>query len=219
MGDTVDNVPGVEKVGPKTAAKWIAEHGSLDGVIAAAAGIKGAAGENLRKALDWLPTGKRLVTVVTDCDLGGARAGLAGARCAGAAAGRPRRRCSTSTRRYGFKTLAARTLRGRDAARRHAARTARGRRRPPRRVRGRERRQALRDRAHARGAATPGSRAISAAPLTAIDTETDSLDGMRRSIVGISLAVKPGEAAYIPLRHSYAGAPDQLPMRRGAGAR
>jgi hypothetical protein len=55
IGDAVDNVPGVEKVGPKTAAKWIAEHGSLDGVIAAAASIKGVAGENLRKALDWLP--------------------------------------------------------------------------------------------------------------------------------------------------------------------
>ena len=71
MGDTVDNVPGVEKVGPKTAAKWIAEFGSLDGVIAAAPGMKGAAGENLRKALAWLPQGRRLVTVVTDCDLGG----------------------------------------------------------------------------------------------------------------------------------------------------
>src|SRR5664279_4565072 len=71
IGDSVDNVPGVEKVGPKTAAKWIAEHGSLDGVVAAAPGIKGAVGDNLRKALDWLPQGKRLVTVVTDCDLSG----------------------------------------------------------------------------------------------------------------------------------------------------
>ncbi|MFY9510530.1 MAG: 5'-3' exonuclease H3TH domain-containing protein, partial [Rubrivivax sp.] len=69
IGDTVDNVPGVEKVGPKTAAKWIAEHGSLDGVVAAADSIKGVAGENLRKALDWLPTGRKLITVVTDCDL------------------------------------------------------------------------------------------------------------------------------------------------------
>ncbi|MES1161916.1 MAG: 5'-3' exonuclease H3TH domain-containing protein, partial [Rhizobacter sp.] len=69
MGDTVDNVPGVDKVGPKTAAKWIAEHGSLDGVIAAAPSMKGAAGENLRKALDWLPMGRKLVTVATDCDL------------------------------------------------------------------------------------------------------------------------------------------------------
>ena len=55
MGDTVDNVPGVEKVGPKTAAKWLQEYGSLDGVVANADKIKGAAGENLRRALDWLP--------------------------------------------------------------------------------------------------------------------------------------------------------------------
>src|SRR5690606_21056457 len=69
IGDSVDNVPGVDKVGPKTAAKWLAEHGSLDGVMAAADKIKGVAGENLRKALDWLPQGRRLVTVLTDCDL------------------------------------------------------------------------------------------------------------------------------------------------------
>ncbi|MGZ5216504.1 MAG: 5'-3' exonuclease, partial [Caldimonas sp.] len=71
IGDPVDNVPGVDKVGPKTAAKWLAEHGSLEGVIAAAPQIKGVVGENLRKALDWLPQGRRLVTVVTDCDLSG----------------------------------------------------------------------------------------------------------------------------------------------------
>ena len=69
VGDVVDNVPGVEKVGPKTAAKWIAEHGSLQGVIAAADSIKGTAGENLRRALDWLPQAQRLVTVRLDCDL------------------------------------------------------------------------------------------------------------------------------------------------------
>ena len=57
IGDSVDNVPGVDKVGPKTAAKWLAEHGSLEGVIAAAPTMKGAVGENLRKALDWLPQG------------------------------------------------------------------------------------------------------------------------------------------------------------------
>ena len=69
MGDTVDNIPGVEKVGPKTAAKWIAEYGSLDGVVANAANIKGVVGENLRKALDWLPTGRVLVTVKCDVPL------------------------------------------------------------------------------------------------------------------------------------------------------
>ena len=76
MGDAVDNVPGVDKVGPKTAAKWIAEYGSLDGVIAAAAQIKGAVGDNLRRVLDWLPTGRRLVTVRTDCDLAAAVPGV-----------------------------------------------------------------------------------------------------------------------------------------------
>ena len=71
IGDAVDNVPGVEKVGPKTAVKWLTEHGSLDGIVAAADSIKGVAGENLRKALDWLPMGRRLITVKLDCDLTG----------------------------------------------------------------------------------------------------------------------------------------------------
>ncbi len=71
VGDTVDNIPGVEKVGPKTAAKWLAEHGSLDAVVAAAETISGVVGQNLRKALDWLPTARELVTVKTDCDLSG----------------------------------------------------------------------------------------------------------------------------------------------------
>ena len=69
VGDTVDNVPGVAKVGPKTAAKWIAQYGSLDGVIDNAAKVSGAVGENLRAALDWLPQARVLVTVKTDCDL------------------------------------------------------------------------------------------------------------------------------------------------------
>jgi DNA polymerase I len=69
VGDTIDNVPGVEKVGPKTAAKWLQEYGSLEGVVANAAHIKGVAGENLRKALDWLPLGRQLLTIKTDCDL------------------------------------------------------------------------------------------------------------------------------------------------------
>ena len=69
IGDSVDNVPGVDKVGPKTAAKWLHEYGSLDGLVAAHA-IKGAVGENLRKALPWLPTARKLVTIRDDCNLG-----------------------------------------------------------------------------------------------------------------------------------------------------
>ncbi|NLD70168.1 MAG: DNA polymerase I [Limnobacter sp.] len=69
VGDTVDNVPGVAKVGPKTAVKWLGQYGSLDGVIANAGEIKGVVGENLRQSLDWLPTARKLVTVKTDCEL------------------------------------------------------------------------------------------------------------------------------------------------------
>ncbi|KTT07010.1 5'-3' exonuclease, partial [Pseudacidovorax intermedius] len=76
VGDAVDNVPGVDKVGPKTAAKWLTQYGSLDALIAHAADIKGQAGENLRRALEWLPQGRRLVTIRTDCDLAGHVEGL-----------------------------------------------------------------------------------------------------------------------------------------------
>ena len=69
VGDTVDNVPGVPKVGPKTAVKWLQEYGSLQGVVDNAANIKGVVGENLRGALGWLPTGRSLLTIKTDCDL------------------------------------------------------------------------------------------------------------------------------------------------------
>ena len=69
VGDAIDNVPGVPKVGPKTAAKWLQEYGSLDAIVAQADAIKGAVGENLRKSLDWLPTARQLLTIKTDCDL------------------------------------------------------------------------------------------------------------------------------------------------------
>ena len=78
IGDTVDNVPGVTKCGPKTALKWLTLHGSLDGVIENAHSITGAVGENLRAALDWLPMGRRLVTVKLDCELAGHVAGWPG---------------------------------------------------------------------------------------------------------------------------------------------
>ena len=68
-GDAVDNVPGVPKVGPKTAAKWLVEYGTLDNLVAHAGDIGGVVGENLRASLAWLPQAKRLLTVKTDCDL------------------------------------------------------------------------------------------------------------------------------------------------------
>jgi DNA polymerase-1 len=208
VGDTVDNVPGVEKVGPKTAAKWLAEHGSLDGVIAAAPTMKGAAGENLRKALDWLPQGRRLVTVVTDWDLSEhvpdwplfESLALTPVDADGLLA---------FYERFGFKSLRRELEEAAARAVVDAGGATDASTEPP---------------ADAKSIATHYETIfsdealgvwlakIAAAELTAIDTETDSLDGMRAQIVGISLAVAPGEAAYIPLRHNYAGAPDQLPI-------
>jgi len=213
MGDTVDNVPGVEKVGPKTAAKWIAEYGSLDGVIASADQIKGVAGENLRKALDWLPMGRKLVTVVLDCDLSGHVPGWP-ALDALALKAVDQAALQDFYKRYGFKTWL-RELEGGAAA---AAK-------PAPLVQSMQGTQDMF--ADAPPAAAVDKRydtvlsweqfdawlaRLNAAALTALDTETDSLDGMQAHIVGLSFSVKPGEACYIPLRHAGPDAPAQLPL-------
>ena len=209
IGDSVDNVPGVDKVGPKTAAKWIADFGSLDGVMAAAAGIKGVAGENLRQALDWLPQGRRLVTVVTDCDLA---AHVAGWPTLDALALRPIDDAGLHAfyQRFGFKTWlrelesgagdsAAAAASADTPALAAAAQTAAHLPRDYETITSWERLDAWLAR-------------LQAAPLVALDTETDSLDPMRARIVGISFAIEPGRAAYVPLAHGYGGAPEQLPL-------
>jgi DNA polymerase-1 len=211
IGDSVDNVPGVEKVGPKTAAKWIAEHGSLDAVMAAAHTIKGVVGENLRNALDWLPQGKRLVTVVTDCDLSGHVMGWP--EFDGLALGPidvPA--LAAFYERYGFASMkrdleVASLDRPASSARAVEAATIDVPTSVPSEaiVKNYETLTTME--------ALDGWIArIEAAELTALDTETDSLDPIRATLVGISVAVAPGEAAYIPLRHDYAGAPDQIPF-------
>ena len=205
VGDTVDNVPGVEKVGPKTAAKWIADFGSLEGVMAAADSIKGVAGENLRKALDWLPTGRRLVTVKIDCDLAGHVEGWPALQALALrevdAAG-----LRGFYERYGFKTwlkefeapaaASAATLSMAPIA---SAQPAHELARDYETITTWERLDAWLAK-------------LMEAELVAVDTETDSLDGMRARIVGISFATEPGRAAYVPLAHSYGDAPEQLPL-------
>ncbi len=203
VGDAVDNVPGVEKVGPKTAAKWIAEYGSLDGVIAAAPSMKGAAGENLRKALDWLPQGRRLVTVATDCDLAAHVPGWPGFEAL-AFAPPEAKRLIAFYERYDFKSL----RRELESASGLGAASAAPEAAPVAASRVEKHYQTVLSFDLLNAWITK----IKAAPLTAIDTETDSLDAMRAQIVGISLSTAPGEAAYIPLRHTYPGAPDQLPV-------
>jgi DNA polymerase-1 len=203
VGDAVDNVPGVNKVGPKTAAKWIADYGSLAGVVAAADRIQGAVGDNLRQALDWLPTGRRLVTVVTDCDLAGHVPGWPALE---ALALREPERAGLLDfyERYGFRTWRKELEQAAGPA--------------PTPVPEREAAATLPALPRDYETITSWDRfehwfaRLQAADLVALDTETDSLDGMRARIVGISFAVEPGRAAYVPLAHAYPGAPDQLPL-------
>jgi DNA polymerase-1 len=213
VGDAVDNVPGVHKVGPKTAAKWLQEYGSLQGVLDHMDAIKGTAGENLRKALDWLPTGRALLTIKTDCAL---QAHISSFPAMDSIAAGPENTAALADfyEKFGFKGLA-RAL-AEASPRPRATAAAPGlfdAPEPPVPART----SAVGALAYETVLSWPAFDAwlarIEAAELTALDTETTSLDEMRAEIVGISLSTKPGEAAYIPLAHAYPGAPAQLPRQ------
>ena len=100
IGDAVDNVPGVPKVGPKTAVKWLTEYGTLDDIMGNAEKIKGVVGENLRNTLEWLPRARELVTVKTDCDLSGAVADFQALHDLG----EDKEKLIAFFQRYGFKS-------------------------------------------------------------------------------------------------------------------
>jgi DNA polymerase I len=211
VGDTVDNVPGVEKVGPKTAAKWLTEYGSLDNLMARADEIKGVAGENLRKAREWLPKGRELLKIKTDCDLAGHIDGLPAMNSVAVGAENIQA-LGDFYLKYGFKGLAA-SLGKKSSAPSPAAAPAMD--------------DLFADEAPVVSkvndkhydtiltweAFDAWHEKIKAAKLTALDTETTSIHEMQAQIVGISFSVKPGEAAYIPLAHSYPDAPQQLPLQ------
>lgn len=228
VGDTVDNVPGVPKVGPKTAAKWLAEYGSLDALVERAAEVKGAAGENLRNALDKLPLSRRLVTIRTDCDLDGHVTGLPSLE--GLPVGAPQTgELKPFYEKFGFKSLVKgleaqevppelieESLKKKSASKAAVNTDQGGLFDEPSEIAALE-------------AAAPASNLkydtittweqldgwlakLDAAELAAVDTETTSLDEMVAQIVGVSFSVTPGEAAYIPLTHNYPDAPEQLPI-------
>ena len=201
IGDTVDNVPGVEKCGPKTAVKWLTEYGNLDNLVANADKVGGKVGENLRKHLDFLPLGRKLVTVVTDLPLPVKPADLP-------AREDDKEALAAIYRRLEFKGWLKELE---DGVRSAAA-------------------QAEADSAGAEAQGEPGAHRtgyetlldwpafdawlakITAAELTAFDTETTGLDPMVATLVGMSFATVEGEAAYLPLSHRYADAPAQLPL-------
>ena len=213
MGDAIDNVPGVDKCGPKTAAKWLAEYGSLDGVMANADAIKGKIGENLRAALARLPLNRELVTIKTDVALPGGPRTLA-----------LREQEPDLLRglyqRYGF-TQALRDLDGGVAAPAGAAEVTPSLRGT---AAGYARAAAPIDDTLDPALAAKGEYAaimipeqfehllqrLRASAGFAFDTETDALDAMRANLVGLSFAIEPGRAEYLPLGHDYPGAPVQL---------
>jgi DNA polymerase I len=198
-GDAVDNVPGVPKVGPKTAAKWLAEHGTLDNVIANAAAIGGVVGENLRGALAWLPQGKRLLTIRTDCTLPFAPHELV-------IQPHDADKLRELYERFEFRSWL------KDAAQNNAetppAAVVQDKGVEPAIVRepiAREYETVLDNTTFERWLD-----AIQRAELVCFDTETTGLDPMDARIVGLSFSFEPGRAAYIPLTHRYAGVPTQL---------
>jgi len=209
VGDAVDNVPGVDKVGPKTAVKWITQYGSLDGIIAHADEIGGAVGKNLNAALGWLPMARTLVTVRTDCDLARHMVSIPESLAA-----RPvdTEALHAFFQRFGFKTWL-REIEGQGGG--SGGNGANGRADAP---------AAQGDMFGEPKPPVPTDyetvlteaqldkwlAKIDAAALTALDTETTSLEAMSAELVGISLSCEAGVACYIPVAHRYQGAPDQL---------
>jgi len=196
VGDAVDNVPGVDKVGPKTAAKWIAQYGSLEELIGHAPEIGGAVGENLRKALAWLPKAQALLAVKCDVALPIRMEDLKLGE-------RDEPRLAELFSRFGFPNR----LRAAAAAPAEAAADAP---QPPpsaleTKVPERRYETLLGEADLSRWLA-----ALETAKIVSLDTETTDLEPMQARLVGLSLCTAAGEAAYLPLAHNYAGAPAQL---------
>ncbi|KQR50259.1 DNA polymerase I [Acidovorax sp. Leaf160] len=218
VGDAVDNVPGVPKVGPKTAAKWLNEYGSLDALIARADEIKGVAGQNLRGALEWLPKGRELVTIKTDCDLAGHVEGLPAIDSI-AVGDQETGALRDFYEKFGFKGLARALEAGAPANAAAALPGAAGGTGdlfaspgPTFVAEAAQGRELAYDTVLTWDAFDAWFARIQAADLVAVDTETTSLDELRAEIVGLSFSVEPGAAAYIPLRHEGPDAPEQLPI-------
>ncbi len=205
IGDTVDNIPGVSKCGPKTALKWLAAHGSLQGVMDNAASISGAVGENLRTALEWLPRGRELITVKLDCDLAGHMVSISESLVA---LPEDKDGLRDFFARYGFKTLLREidvsTPSGPAALLNSPEGDLFGGAADVPVIRGEYETVTTLDQLDKWLAL------IDAAALTSVDTETTSLEPMTAQMVGISLSVEAGKGAYIPVAHRYAGVPEQL---------
>lgn len=199
MGDTSDNIPGVHGVGPKTAAKWLAEFGSLDALMQRADEIKGKAGENLRAALNHLPLSRKLATIVCDLDLPFSLDELTIGPRDEAALTALSQTLGLKPERMGAAPAAAPHSASQPT---EVASVAPTRAHLPTRV----------DCVLTGDQLETLVQALEAAPLICVDTETDALDAQQAGLVGLAFAVAPEHGWYVPLAHDYLGAPEQLPM-------
>ena len=212
VGDTVDNVPGVAKCGPKTAVKWLNQYGSLDEIVARAGEVSGAVGENLRQHLDFLPLGRKLVTVVCDLALSHQVTELVASEPDNAALNRL---YSAMEFKGWLRELGGKSdVGGMANTAVSPAPTSRFDDSPPPGIElDRACYEALLDEARL----LPWIERLKGAPLVSFDTETDSLEPLNAKLVGMSFALRAGDtvqAAYLPLAHCYAGAPEQIPLAR-----
>ncbi|HKT95077.1 MAG TPA: DNA polymerase I [Paraburkholderia sp.] len=210
IGDTVDNVPGVNKCGPKTAVKWLAQYGTLDGIVEHADEIKGAVGGYLRDALDFLPMAKKLVTVETACNLAPHLESIEASLVTRPEAREEMRDIYT---RHGFKTWL-REINEADQNQTVAAATGGNAPAQDANVQPALLVDAPR---HYETIQTweqfdTWLKKIEAAKLTAFDTETTALDPMVAKLVGMSFSTEAGNGAYLPLAHRGPDAPEQLPL-------
>ncbi|HEZ4654993.1 TPA: DNA polymerase I [Neisseria meningitidis] len=220
MGDKVDNVPGVEKCGPKTAVKWLEAYGSLQGVIEHASEIKGKVGENLQAALPQLPLSYDLVTIKTDVDLHAELSdGIESLRRT-----TPKwAQLVVDFKRWGFRTWLKEAesnmntgstddLFGSDSIGEQAALNAEMPfEKQAEKATAPEKLDYQAITTEAQFAALLDK--LAQADAIGIDTETTSLDAMNAALVGISIAFQAGEAVYIPVGHSLTAAPEQLDLQ------
>ena len=207
VGDTADNIPGVQKVGPKTAVKWLAQYGSLDNIITHADEIKGVVGDNLRTALDWFDTARQLITIKCDVALPVNLADLA-----------PQPQDIKQLIRLYEQLDMKASLR----ELRQQSDTGQFRSTGPR-----ENLTGTADHEITSAGLTHSGTyqtilteaelndwlvKLDAAQLVSVDSETTSLNPMQAKLVGISFCIESHHAAYLPLMHNYAGVPQQLSL-------
>ena len=197
MGDTVDNIPGVPKVGPKTAAKWLNEFGSLESLIDRAAEIKGKVGENLRNSLEQLPLSKALTTIKTDVEVPISLKDL---------------KRDPADRDLLLKEFGRLEFKGWLAELEGGQNEGENAQLP----------QAIVEKSYELITSIERLEEwvnrLKSVSFFAIDTETTSIDYMSAQLVGVSFAVGVGEAAYLPLAHDYVGVPEQVDFDRAINA-